>query len=257
MNINFAAGIDIFLAAAAFTLKQVRQIREGNVVLDGVELEIMQGEITALVGASGAGKTSLLRLLNRLDDPTSGEILYDSKPINRYDVQELRRRIGFVFQTPVMFPGTLRDNLRTAIMLGKQTEQSGGDGADNKDGNEQRIAEALRLAELDAALLGEQDGGRLSVGQKQRANIARALVTAPDVLLMDEPTSALDPETADRLMDTIRRLKQERKLTVVMVTHRLAEARRVSDTIIVMERGRIVEAGATKGVFERASIRFC
>lgn len=238
------------MTAAAFTLKQVRQVREGNVVLDGVELEIMQGEITALVGASGAGKTSLLRLLNRLDDPTGGEIFYESKPINRYAVQELRRRVGFVFQTPVMFPGTLRDNLRAAIMLGKQIEQKNDGGADDKDRNEQRIAEAMRLAELDAAL-GEQDGGRLSVGQKQRANIARALVTAPDVLLMDEPTSALDPETADRLMDTIRRLKQEKKLTVVMVTHRLAEARRVSDTIIVMERGRIVEAGATKDIFER------
>lgn len=238
------------MTAAAFTLKQVRQVREGNVVLDGVELEIKQGEITALVGASGAGKTSLLRLLNRLDDPTGGEIFYESKPINRYAVQELRRRIGFVFQTPVMFPGTLRNNLRAAIMLGKQIEQKNDGGADDKDRNEQRIAEAMRLAELDAAL-GEQDGGRLSVGQKQRANIARALVTAPDVLLMDEPTSALDPETADRLMDTIRRLKQEKKLTVVMVTHRLAEARRVSDTIIVMERGRIVEAGATKDIFER------
>jgi D-methionine transport system ATP-binding protein len=145
-----------------------------------------------------------------------------------------------------MFPGTLRNNLRAAIMLGKQIEQKNDGGADDKDRNEQRIAEAMRLAELDAAL-GEQDGGR--VGQKQRANIARALVTAPDVLLMDEPTSALDPETADRLMDTIRRLKQEKKLTVVMVTHRLAEARRVSDTIIVMERGRIVEAGATKDIF--------
>lgn len=238
------------MTAAAFTLKQVRQVREGNVVLDGVELEIMQGEITALVGASSAGKTSLLRLLNRLDDPTGGEIFYESKPINRYAVQELRRRVGFVFQTPVMFPGTLRNNLRAAIMLGKQIEQKNDGGADDKDRNEQRIAEAMRLAELDAAL-GEQDGGRLSVGQKQRANIARALVTAPDVLLMDEPTSALDPETADRLMDTIRRLKQEKKLTVVMVTHRLAEARRVSDTIIVMERGRIVEAGATKDIFER------
>ncbi len=236
--------------AAAFILKQVRQVREGNVVLDGVELEIMQGEITALVGPSGAGKTSLLRLLNRLDDPTSGEILYDSKSLNRYAVQELRRRIGFVFQTPVMFPGTLHDNLRAAIMLGKQIEQKNDNSADDKDRNEQRIAEAMRLAELDAAL-GEQDGGRLSVGQKQRANIARALVTAPDVLLMNEPTSALDPETADRLMDTIRRLKRERKLTVVMVTHRLAEARRVSDMIIVMERGRIVEAGATKDIFER------
>jgi ABC-type methionine transport system ATPase subunit len=228
--------------APAFTLICIRQIKEGNTVLDGVEMEIKKGEITALIGPSGAGKTSLLRLLNRLDDPVSGQVLYQSRAITEYPVRELRRRVGFVFQTPVMFPGTVRDNLRAASdIAGKSATDC-----------EERIEEALALAELEASLAG-RDGDRLSVGQKQRVNIARALMTAPDVLLMDEPTSALDPETADRLMETVRRLGREKGLTVVMITHRLSEARRASDSTIAMECGRVLETGATADIFEQTA----
>jgi putative ABC transport system ATP-binding protein len=225
-----------------FVLKGVRQVKEGNAVLDGVELEINGGEITALIGPSGAGKTSLIRLLNRLDDPVSGQVLYRARPINDYPVRELRRQVGFVFQTPVMFPGTVRDNLHEALKL-----------AENNNANlDQRVQEVMALAELEAALA-ERDGERLSVGQKQRVNIARALMTAPEVLLMDEPTSALDPETADRLMETVHRLGREKGLTVVMITHRLSEARRASDSTVLMERGRIVEAGPTAHIFEQTA----
>ena len=227
---------------AAFTLKGVRQVKDGMTVLDGVELDIPHGAITALVGPSGAGKTSLLRLLNRLDDPVSGDIVYRARAITHYPVQELRRKVGFVFQTPVMFPGTVRDNLQAALTLGDAT---------GKD-VERRMAAAMALAELDGTLC-DRDGDRLSGGQKQRVNIARALLTSPDVLLMDEPTSALDPETADRLMETTRRLSQEQHLTVVMVTHRLSEARRTSDMTVVLERGRVVAMGRTADVFEHTT----
>ncbi|MGI8468683.1 MAG: ABC transporter ATP-binding protein [Pyrinomonadaceae bacterium] len=229
-------------APTAFTLKDVRQIKENQVVLDGIDLEIEQGTITALIGPSGAGKTSLLRLLNRLDDAASGEIFYRSRFIEEYPVQELRRQVGFVFQTPVMFPGTVADNLRSALELaGKSVVDS-----------EDLIGKTLALAEFDSALA-ERDGARLSVGQKQRVNIARALMTAPEVLLMDEPTSALDPETADRLMETVRHLGREKKITVVMITHRLSEARRASDRTIMMEAGRVIETGATDFIFERTT----
>src|SRR5215831_9396248 len=222
----------------AFTLKGVYQVKAGITVVDGVEVDIPHGEILALVGPSGAGKTSLLRLLNRLDDPVRGEILYRARPITDYPVQELRRQVGFVFQSPVMFPGTVRDNLQVALALSGHQDQD----ADT------RMAEAMALAELDRTLC-DREGARLSGGQQQRVNIARALMTAPDVLLMDEPTSALDPETADRLMETTRRLSREQRLTVVMVTHRLAEARRISDRIVVLERGRVVASGPTADVF--------
>ena len=223
---------------AAFTLKGVYQVKAGITVVDGVEGDIPHGEIIALVGPSGAGKTSLLRLLNRLDDPVRGEILYRARPITHYPVQALRRQVGFVFQTPVMFPGTVRDNLQVALALGGYQDQDA----------DARVAEAMTLAELDRALC-DRGGDRLSGGQQQRVSIARALLTAPDVLLMDEPTAALDPATAERLMATTRRLSREQRLTVVMVTHRLAEARRSSDRTIVLERGRIVASGRTVDVF--------
>ena len=257
---------------AAFTLKGVRQVKDGMTVLDGVELDIPHGAITALVGPSGAGKTSLLRLLNRLDDPVSGDIVYRARAITHYPIQALRRHVGFVFQTPVMFPGTVRDNLLVALTLGGRALQpcaaavapraktpscvpthasAPGPSAEDQDA-ERRVAEAMALAELDGTLC-DRDGDRLSGGQKQRVNIARALLTSPDVLLMDEPTSALDPETADRLMETTRRLSQEQPLTVVMVTHRLSEARRTSDMTIVLERGRVVAMGRTADVFENTT----
>jgi ABC-type methionine transport system ATPase subunit len=245
MTNNFATTNDSVIensrrqsSPAAFTLRNVRQVKENQVILDNINLEIAQGEMTALVGPSGAGKTSLLRLLNRLDDAASGEISYRSRSINEYAVQELRRQVGFVFQTPVMFPGTVADNLRSALQL------AGKPVADSQD----IINEMLALAELDSSLA-ERDGARLSVGQKQRVNIARALVNAPEVLLMDEPTSALDPETADRLMETVRRIGKEKGITVVMITHRLSEARRASDTTTVMEAGRVLETGATEYIF--------
>jgi len=142
----------------------------------------------------------------------------------------------------VMFPGTVRDNLLQASKLSGNT----------KTDLEDRVVEVMALAEVESSLA-DRDGDRLSVGQKQRVNIARAMMTSPEVLLMDEPTSALDPETADKLIETVRRLGSDKGLTVVMITHRLSEARRASDSIVLMERGRIVEVGPTAGVFEQTT----
>jgi putative ABC transport system ATP-binding protein len=217
----------------AFSLRGVRQVKAGAVVLDGVDLDIPLQRLTALVGRSGAGKTSLLRLLNRLDDPAGGSILFLGHPIEDTPVRQLRRRVGFVFQSPVMFAGTVRDNLKAALETPNATPPDA----------EAEMRGALELAELDTGLL-DREGDRLSVGEKQRANIARALMSRPEVLLMDEPTSALDPDTADRLMRTIRRIGLERALTVVMVTHRMAEARGWSDLTVVLDAGRVVAHGA-------------
>ena len=249
MTKNLAGNISSLLgnvkqaSEAAFVLKDVRQTRENQIVLDSINLEIERSAMTALIGPSGAGKTSLLRLLNRLDEPAGGEIFYRARIISEYQIQELRRQVGFVFQTPVMFPGTVRDNLRTALEIAGKSASADGD---------RLISETLDIAELEP-VLAERDGAKLSVGQKQRVNIARALMLAPEVLLMDEPTSALDPQTADRLMETVRRLAQEKKITVVMVTHRLTEARRASDRTIFMEAGRVIETGASEYIFEQTT----
>ncbi len=222
---------------ASFELRSVGQARAGRTVLQDVDVTIPQHLITVLVGPSGGGKTSLLRLLNRLDDPVRGDILFDGSPIVDYAVTELRRRVALVFQTPVMFPGTVSDNLAVAAELaGVQASQF-----------DQQASEVMLLAELEPSLL-ERPGGELSVGQKQRVNLARALMTSPEVLLLDEPTSALDPETSRALMKTIASLSEVRRLTLVVATHRVSEAGDYAHHALVLRDGRVVESGDSKRV---------
>ncbi len=214
-------------ADVAFSLRGVRLHRSGALILDGIDLDLPEGQVTALIGRSGSGKTSLLRLLNRLDEPSAGGIRYRNRLLAEYPVRELRRSVAFVFQTPVMFPGTVRHNLAVAAGLAGLPP----------DANAPLLA-ALRAAELEEAMM-DRAADRLSGGEKQRVAIARALLASPEVLLLDEPTSALDAETSDRLLETILRASRERQLTVVAATHRLEEARRVSDLIVAMDRGRV------------------
>lgn len=221
-----------------FTLEGVTRASEDRVILRDLTLEIPHTAITALIGPSGAGKTSLLRLLNRLDDPTSGTILFHGKPIAGYPVAKLRRRVGFVFQTPALFAGTVADNLRVAVELGGQEAAAEAPPRD-------LILDAVELSPAYA----EREVTRLSGGERQRVSLARALMTRPEVLLLDEPTSALDPEVAERLLATIARLPREYGISVVMVTHRLGEAREISTWTIMLEGGRVVETGPTARIF--------
>lgn len=225
---------------ALFALERVSQERGGKRTLDGISLTLPPGEIVALVGPSGAGKTSLLRLLNRLDDPSAGSIAFAGAPITSYPVRALRQRVGFVFQQPTMFPGTVADNLRAGLELAAP--------AARRTAADPELATTLAAVGLDASYLG-RDAAVLSGGEQQRVSIARALTTGPEVLLLDEPTSALDPEVAEHLMRTIARLRDEQRLTIVMVTHRLAEARATSTVTVMLERGRVVEVGPTARLF--------
>jgi putative ABC transport system ATP-binding protein len=218
----------------AFSLRDVEQIRGSAHTLRGVSLDIPAGEVVAIVGPSGAGKTSLIRLLDRLDDPASGIVSYNGVPVSSMPVRELRRRVGFVFQAPVMFPGTVAENLEVARSLAPPSSST--------------AADALRLAGLDVALA-SRDAESLSGGERQRVSIARALMSNPDALLLDEPTSALDPDVADHVMATIRTLADVMHLTIVMVTHRLVEARGASTHVVFMEAGRVVESGPTEQMF--------
>ena len=225
----------------AFSLRQVEQIRGDVRTLRGIGLDVPAGEVVAIVGPSGAGKTSLIRLLNRLDDPASGTVAYRGAPIASISVRELRRRVAFVFQTPVMFTGTVADNLALARDLPYAATVTSSVPATTPD-------EALRLAGVDPGLA-SRDAQTLSGGERQRVSIARALMTGPESLLLDEPTSALDPEVADHIMATVRTLADTMHLTVVMVSHRLQEARSVSTHTIFMEAGRVIETGPTKTMF--------
>ena len=218
-----------------FELVGVTQTRGNRTVLKNLTANLPDGELIALIGPSGAGKTSLLRLLNRLDDPTSGEIRFHGNPLPAYPARSIRRRVGFVFQTPSMFPGTVADNLMTAHSLGRNRKASMAAG---------RMEQVLRMVELDVDYA-SREANDLSGGEKQRVALARALITEPEVLLLDEPTSALDPEVADRLIHTLSRLRKETGLTVVMVTHRLSEARIASTYTVMLEAGQTIEQGPT------------
>jgi putative ABC transport system ATP-binding protein len=224
---------------AEFALENITQERGGRRVLAGVTIDLPKGGFSALIGPSGAGKTSLLRLLNRLDDPASGAVRFLGRPIVDFPVRALRRRVGFVFQTPAMFPGTVAANLAVVPTLGGNATA-----ADVSA----HIAESLRLVELGADF-GERIAADLSGGEKQRVALARALMTGPEVLLLDEPTAALDPEVAEHLMQTLRRLRESTGLTIVMVTHRLSEARVASTHAVMLEAGRVVEAGPSDRLF--------
>jgi ABC-type methionine transport system ATPase subunit len=228
-------------SVAAFSLRGVEQVRGEVHTLRGIDLDIPAGEVVALVGPSGAGKTSLIRLLDRLDDPGRGTVAYLGAPIESIPVRELRRRVAFAFQSPVMFAGTVADNLALARDLARTDGGAASTTPPEPD-------EALRLAGLDPALA-SRDAAALSGGERQRVSIARALMTGPEALLLDEPTSALDPEVAAHLMDTVRTLADTMHLTVVMVSHRLEEARAASTHTVFMEGGRVVETGPTETMF--------
>jgi ABC-type multidrug transport system fused ATPase/permease subunit len=179
--------------------------------LRGVSLTLRAGELTALAGASGVGKTSLLRAIVRLDEPASGRVLLDGRDAREVDPRALRRRVGFVAQAPVMLPGTVRDNL--GYGLGASDERA--------------LAGALAATGLDAGFLG-RDAAQLSGGEQARVAIARALTRDPGALLLDEPTASLDPDAAAVIEGLLAELAR-RGLGLLVVTHDAAQAERIAD----------------------------
>jgi ABC-type phosphate transport system ATPase subunit len=171
----------------------------------------------------------------------SGVVAYHGAPIVTLPVRALRRRVAFVFQAPVMFAGTVADNLVLARDLPH-------DAPDPAAADVPPLEDALQLAGLDPALA-SRSAEALSGGERQRVSIARALMTGPEAILLDEPTSALDPDVADHIMATIRQLADTMRLTVVMVSHRLEEAKAVSTHTIFMESGTVIESGPTERMF--------
>ncbi|MBR3136773.1 MAG: amino acid ABC transporter ATP-binding protein [Clostridia bacterium] len=204
-------------------------------VLNGVSIQVHQGEALAIIGPSGGGKSTFLRCLNLLEAPDGGDVIFEGQKINQKgtDVDKYRQKMGMVFQHFNVFPHmTVQENITLApTMLKKKTKTE----ADEK---------ALYLLER-IGLLDKKDEypRKLSGGQKQRLAIVRALAMEPDVMLFDEPTSALDPEMVGEVLDLIRALV-EGGMTSVIVTHEMGFAREVSDRILFMSEGQIVEQGA-------------
>ncbi|TWC11114.1 MULTISPECIES: phosphate ABC transporter ATP-binding protein [unclassified Pseudomonas] len=237
----------------AFEVSDLTVAYSNKSVLSRVNLNIPKGAITALIGPSGCGKTSFLNCLNRMVDLISGcsvtgRINYNSQNIleERHDVIELRRRVGMVFQRPNPFPTTIKRNLEIALY------QAGFRGAEETHASMEVQLRRVGLWEEVKHDL-NKPATRLSGGQQQRLCIARALCLSPDVLLMDEPCSALDPLSSAKVEELIASLKEQ--CTIVIVTHNLAQARRISDHCVMFwmngVSGQIVESGATESLFSK------
>jgi len=226
---------------------ELLNVKYGNChVLKNISIKFRQNSITALIGASGCGKSTLLKSLNRLTDlekncSVSGKILLDGKDIHRnIEVDILRKRVGMVFQKPNPFDMSIYDN----IAFGPKTH-----GVRSKAILDETVEKALKRAalwnEVKDSL--KKNAIKLSGGQQQRLCIARALAINPEVLLMDEATSALDPSTVSQIEDIVLELKQ--RCTVIMVTHSLGQAIRISDKTAFLAGGRLIEQAETASFF--------
>ena len=210
-----------------------RVVKE-RVLVEDVIFEVRTGEVLAIVGPSGSGKSSLLRLLNRLDEPTSGTVYVEGIDYRQIEPRELRRKLGLVNQRPYLFPGTVEDNLRFGpLQRGELLSQE--------------TIEQL-LARVGLSGYASRNVANLSGGEAQRVSLARTLANSPLVLLLDEPTSALDETSKLEVEATIQRIVRDQGLTCVLVTHDTAQATRLSGRALVLEAGRVVRQGPVNEV---------
>lgn len=202
--------------------------------VDGLSLEVARGELLVLLGGSGCGKTTTLKMVNRLVEPSSGRVVIDGEDTAELSGPALRRRIGYCFQQIGLFPHlTVAENVAiTPSLLGWDAART-----------RERADELLTLVELDPAEYRERLPGALSGGQQQRVGLARALAARPEVMLLDEPFGALDPLTRDRLQQEFQQIRRNLSLTALFVTHDMVEALLLGDRIAVLEEGRLAQIG--------------
>ena len=196
----------------------------GAEILKGIDLQGSKGEITSIVGPSGAGKSTLLRAVNRLIEPTAGEVYLDGTPTSTMNPLELRRRVGMIFQLPALFGETVEDALLSGPRLTPRVREA--------DAHVR-----LEKVSLDPNLK-SRNPQSLSVGQQQRVSIARALALDPEVLLMDEPTSSLDEAARRQVENLIQELNGRTKLTILLVSHDLLQVERIANRVVLLVNGR-------------------
>ncbi len=218
-----------------------KNYKETEAVID-FSLDIHEGEIVVLVGSSGSGKTTVLKMMNRLIDPTSGDIFFKGENTKDLQVERLRQQIGYVAQSGGLFPHkTVQQNIETTPKLL----------AWSKDKREARTKFLLDSVGMDYNVYAKRRPLTLSGGQKQRVAIARAMAANPPVLLMDEPFSALDPIIRHKLQDELLKLHQKTPTTILFVTHDIDEAFRLGDKIAYMEHGRLIQTGTPLEILEQ------
>ena len=228
-------------------VKNLKKQYGDNVILKNINLHIDRGEVVSLIGPSGSGKSTILRCIADLESITSGEILIEGnnltdKNVDKKIKKEMLLKTGMVFQTFNLFPHmSVRNNIVRTLKLVKNM---------NTEKAESIVKEMLSLVGLSDKI--NNYPNELSGGQKQRVAIARALALKPDIMLFDEPTSALDPELVKEVLDIIRKLKSQ-KITMLIVSHEMNFVREISDRVIIMEKGEILETGTPKQIFENPS----
>ncbi|MGB2078740.1 MAG: phosphate ABC transporter ATP-binding protein PstB [Vibrio sp.] len=247
---------DIHLEAHTSTSKEIRMdiqnldffYGKGKQALFDVNLPIYKNQVTAIIGASGCGKSTLLRSLNRIynlydEHYATGSILLDGQDIlsNQTDIYQIRSKVGMIFQKPTPFPMTIYENIAFGIRLNEKLSKAEMDA---------RVQEALEQSRLWKEVKDKlhTDATGLSGGQQQRLCIARSIALKPEVILMDEPTSALDPIATQGIEKLITKLRKS--FTIVIVTHNMQQAKRISDHTAFMHLGKLVEFGPTTQVFE-------
>lgn len=216
-------------------------------VLHDISFTINDNELVAIIGASGCGKTTTLKMINRLIVPTKGKILIDGKNIEEIDKTELRRSIGYVIQQMGLFPHmTVKENIELIQKLEKK---------DSKE-IEENTNRLMEIMDLDGDLYLNKYPSDLSGGQQQRVGVARALANNPKVILMDEPFSALDPITRSNLQDELVELHKKMNTTIVFVTHDMDEAIKIADRIIIMKDGDIVQYDTPEEILKHPKNEF-
>lgn len=218
--------------------KDIHKSFGGMDILKGIYMTVKEGEVIVIIGPSGAGKSTFLRCINRLEVPTSGEVYIDGELVTDRNIENIRKRLGMVFQHFNLFPHlSVADN----IMLGPKRQHKY---------SKKELEEIVRENLEKVSLLDKKDQfpSQLSGGQQQRIAIARAMAMKPECILFDEPTSALDPELIGEVLQIMKKLAEE-GMTMVIVTHEMGFAREVADRVIVMADGMIVEEGTPDDIF--------
>lgn len=231
----------------AIEFRDIQKTYGKSRVLDKLNLKIPRGKLVTLIGPSGCGKTTCLKMINRLIEPTAGKIIINNEEIDQMDPVELRRNIGYVIQQIGLFPHmTIEENISLVPKLKKIPEKS----------FTNRVEELLDLVGMDPAQFRTRYPRELSGGQQQRIGVARALAADPSIVLMDEPFSALDPISREQLQDEIVQLQNTLHKTILFVTHDMDEALKISDEIILMNKGKVVQQDVPHQILQNPKNEF-
>jgi molybdopterin-binding protein len=222
-------------------LKDVTKAYGNKIVLDAANLQIHEGEILALLGPNGSGKTTILKILAFIENPTGGEVTFQGEKVNFKNTEKVRLQSTLVFQKTTVFSASVYNNIAYGLKLRKVPKET----------RDREVKKALELVKLEG--FEKRNARKLSGGEQQRVAIARALVLKTKLLLLDEPTANLDPKNAGILEEVIDTVNREDKITIVMATHNMFQARKLPHRIALMDEGKITEVGAPAEVFGKLS----